>query len=76
MSAVGFCTTSNGYLPHYSYIFRKPDTLGTYINNVACSMLRTMIHLDVQKGKEAMKSSNFQQHIVETATCMKRLMMD
>ena len=32
-----------------------------------------MLHLDIQKGKEAMKKSKFQSVLVGTATCMKRL---
>ena len=41
-SDIHFCTTPNGDLPHYSYIFRKPEPLGTEINNVDCSRLGTM----------------------------------
>ena len=48
-----------GDLPHYSYIFRKPEPLGVDIKNVACSRLGNMFHLDTQKGKEAMKTSKF-----------------
>ena len=29
MSELRFPTTSKGYLPHLSYIFRKPESLGT-----------------------------------------------
>ena len=35
MSAMQFCTITKGDLPHYSYIFRKPEPLGTEMNNVA-----------------------------------------
>ena len=55
MSAIRFRTTPKGDLPHYSYIFRKPDSLGTEMKNVACSRWGTMLHLEIQKGKEAMK---------------------
>ena len=51
MSAIQFCTTTKVYLPHYYYIFRNPYPLGTETKNVACSRLRTMLHLDIQKGK-------------------------
>ena len=54
MSAIQFCTTPKGCLPHYSYIFRAPEPLGTEIKNVAWSRLGTMLHLDIQKGEEAM----------------------
>ena len=55
MSAIQFRTTPIGDLLHYSHIFRKPEPLGTEMKNVACSRLGTMLHLDIQKGKEAMK---------------------
>ena len=32
-----------------------------------------MLHLDIQKGKEKMKTSKFQKDIGDTTTCMKRL---
>ena len=45
------------------------------IKSVACSRLGTMLYLDIQMGKEAMKTSKFQQKIRGTAACMKRPMM-
>ena len=50
--------------------------MGTEINNVACSRLGTMLYIDIQKGKEVMKTSNFQKDIGGTASCIKRLMMN
>ena len=44
MRAIKFCTTPKGDLPHYSYIFRKPETLGAEMNNMACSRLGMMLH--------------------------------
>ena len=35
-----------------------------------------MLHSEIQKGKEAMKTSEFQKDIRWTAACMKRLSMD
>ena len=43
-------------LKHNSYIFRNPESLGTDINNVACSRLGNMLYVDTQKGKEAMNT--------------------
>ena len=57
MSAIRFHNTPKGNLPHYSYICGNQDTLGTEINNMACYRLGVMLHLDIQKGKEAMKTS-------------------
>ena len=73
MSAIRFRTTPKGDLPHYSYIFRKPEPLGTEMKNVACLRLGTMLHLDIQKGKEAMKKSTFQSELGGNAVCMKIL---
>ena len=46
------------------------------MNNVTCSRLGTMIHLDIQKGKEALKKLTFQKYVGGNAACMKRLLMD
>ena len=43
------------------------------MKNVVCSRLGTMLHLEIQKGKEAMKKSTFQSELGGTAACMKRL---
>ena len=43
------------------------------MKNVACSRLGTMLHLEIQKGKEAMKKLTFQSELGGTAACMKRL---
>ena len=73
MSAIQFRTTTKGYLPHYSYIFRNPEPFGTDMKNVACSRLGKMLHLDTQKGKEATKTSKFKIVLGSTTACMKRL---
>ena len=41
--------------------------------NMACYKLGMMLHLEIQKGKEAMKKSKFQSELGGTAACMKRL---
>ena len=58
MSAIRFFTTPKVDLP--SYIFMNPESLVTEMKNVTCSRLGTMLHLDIQKRKEAMKTSEFQ----------------
>ena len=73
MSAILLCTNPKGDLPHYSYIFRKPEPLGTDMKNVACSRLGAMLHLDIQKGKEATKTSKFQIFLGGTTACIKRI---
>ena len=46
------------------------------MKNVACSRLGTMLYLEIQKGKEAMKILGFQKDIRGTAECMRILEMD
>ena len=43
------------------------------MKNVARYRLGTMLHLDIQKGQESMKRSNFQKDLGGTTACMKRL---
>ena len=38
-----------------------------------CSRLGTMLHLEIQKGKKAMKTSDFQNVLGGTDACIKRL---
>ena len=76
MSAIRLRNTPKGNLLHYSYIFRNPEPLGTDMINLACSRLGTMLHLDIQKGKEAMKTSTFKNVLGGNTACMKRLAID
>ena len=73
MSTIQFCTTPKVDLPHYSFIFGKPGPLGTDMKNVVCSRLGAMLHPEIQKGEEAMKTSKFQKDIGGTTAFMKRL---
>ena len=43
------------------------------MKNVTCSRLGTMLHLDIQKEKDDMKTSEFQKYLGSTTTCTKRL---
>ena len=45
MSAIRFRTTAKGNLPHLSYIFRKPETLGTEFKIVACSITGALLFI-------------------------------
>ena len=73
MSVIQFVTTPKGDLPHYSYIFSKPEPLGKEMKNVAFSRLGTMLNLDIQKGEEAMKTSKPQKYLRDTTVCMEKL---
>jgi len=54
-----FCpqTRSTGNLPHLSFIMRKPEDLGTEFKVVACLMTGILLHLEIQKGCDAMRQS-------------------
>ena len=73
MSAIIIYTTPKGDFPHYSYIFRNMEPLGTEMKNVVCSRLGTKLHLYIQKVKEAMKKSKFHKYLGGTIACIKRL---
>ena len=75
MSAIRFRTTPKGDLPHYSYIFRYQETLGTDTKNVACLWLGNILYLEIQKGNEATDIEKFQQQIEGTTACKKRTIM-
>ena len=43
MSVIRFWTTEKGDLAHLSYIFSKPEPLGTKFNNVDCSITGVLL---------------------------------
>ena len=74
MSAIRFRTTAKGNLLHLSYIFRKPEPLGTEFKTVACYVTRDLLFTEVQRGKEGMKYRRYQKELGATAACTKRVM--
>ena len=74
MSAIRFCTTAKGDLPHLSYIFRKPEPLETDFNTVACYVTGALLFIEVQIGKEGMEHIKYHQELGATAACTKRMM--
>ena len=74
MSAIRFWTTAKGNLPHLSYIFWKPEPLGTDFKTVACSVTGALLFIEVQRRKEGMKDSRYQKDLGATAACTKRMM--
>ena len=46
------------------------------MKNFLGSRLGTMLHLDIQKGEEAMKTSKFQKDLGGTTSYIKRLAID
>ena len=74
MSAIRFRTTVKVNLSHLSYIFRKPDPLGNKFKTVACSVTGALLFIELQRGKEGMKDSRYQQDLGSTSACTKRMM--
>ena len=74
MSAIRFLKTAKGNLPHLSYIFRKPEILGTEFKTVACSVTGELLFIEIQRGKEGMKDSRYHKELGATAACKKRMM--
>ena len=74
MREIRFRTTAKGNLPHLSYVLRKPETLGNKFKIVSCSVTGALLFIEVQRGKEGMKDSRYQQEFGATAACMKRMM--
>ena len=46
------------------------------LNNLVCYILVTLLYLDIQTGKEAMKVLEYQQGIRGGSYCMKIIMKD
>ena len=40
-----------GNLPHFSYIKRKPKSLGSELKTIACDLLGIMLYLEIQRRK-------------------------
>ena len=55
MSAIRFCTTSKGDLPHLSYILCNPEPLGMELKTFACYVTGALIFLDIQRGVKGVK---------------------
>ena len=51
MIAIRLRKKVKGNLLHLSYIFQKPDPLGTELNTVACSVTGALLFIEVQRGK-------------------------
>ena len=74
MSVIQFCTTSKGDLPYLYYVFRKTEPLGAEFMMVACYVKVSLVFLDIQRGKEEMKSSWYYLELGSTYACTKKFM--
>ncbi len=66
-------TTKFGGLPNLSHINRKPEPLGTEFKDIGCAVLGVLLVLEIQRGKEGMKSMTYNSTIGATAGCTLRL---
>ena len=73
-SAIRFWETAEGNLPHLSYIFCKPEPLGTKFKTFDCSVTGDLLFIEVQSGKEGMKDSLYQQELGAATACTKQMM--
>ena len=73
MSEISFKTTVKGKLPHLSYIFCKPEPLGTEFKKVAYSITGALIFIEVQIGKEGENIRKYHQKLGATENCTKRM---
>ena len=74
MIAIRFWKTARGNLLHLSYIFRKPEPLGTKFKTVAYYVTGAFLFIELQRGKEGTKNSRYHQELGATAACTKRMM--
>ena len=74
MSTINFPMKAKWNLPHLSYIFRKPEPLGTEFKTVACYVTGALLFIEVQRGKDGMKHRKYHKELGETVLCTKIIM--
>ena len=73
MSAYEPQTTKTGNIPHVSSIKRKPQPLGSEFKCCCDTVTNIMIHIELQKGKEAMLSEKYSSNNKATVACVLRM---
>ena len=71
MSVIRFSTTAKGNLPHFSYIFRKMEPLGTEFKNIACYFTGDLIFIEIQREKEGTNNSKYHLQLRAKVSCTK-----
>jgi len=66
-------TTKTGGLPHLSFIKRKPRPLGTEMKCAACGRSGVMLYIEIQEGKDRMRSMPFVGVLKANAACALRV---
>ena len=74
MSAIFFCTTVKGNLPHLSYIFLDPELLGTDLNTVACYVTGALIFIEVWIVRKGVNCIKYQQELGAAVAGTNRMM--
>jgi len=74
MSAWRPRTTKLGGLPNISHVPRKPEPLGTEFKCVADPDSGCLLALEIQRGKDGMRTQEFNAEIGNTGGCSLRLM--
>ena len=73
MSAIRFRTTTKENLPHLSYIFRKPEQLGTYFKTVTCYVTGDLLSIEEQMGEEGTNDSKYHLNLGWNESFTKRI---
>jgi hypothetical protein len=72
MSAFRPQTRKNGDLPNLSFIPRKPEPLGAEFKAICCAASAMMIWIELQRGREPMRASDYAATSGVTAACTMR----
>ena len=67
------CTIRLGGLPNISYIFQKPELLWVEFKSTVCTMIKMLMHLEIQQGKEGMRTMEFNSSFGAAAGCTLRM---
>jgi Transposase IS4 len=73
MSAFHPTGSALGGLPHLSYIARKPYPFGVEFKTAACGVTGCLLHLEIQKGNDAMRQAEHSEVYSVTSACTLRL---
>ena len=73
MSAWKPRATKTGGLPNITFIRRKPKPLGTEFKTACDGLFRILLHLEIQEGREAMRSKPKFKELGATTACTMRM---
>ena len=74
INAIRFRNINIGNLPQLSYIFLHPEPLGIGLNTLECYVNYALLFVEIQRGKEGMKKSNYHIYIGTAAAFMNSMM--